>query len=59
MWLACVCRSKIVGGSPCIAGDACGVRRRGGENVITAAPVALPAPEAKSPEATPEPKQKH
>jgi hypothetical protein len=38
-----------------------GVRRRGGENVIkgTAEPVALPAPEAQSPEATPEPKQKH
>jgi len=36
-----------------------GVRRRGGENVISAAPVALPASQAQSPEATPEPKQKH
>jgi hypothetical protein len=37
-----------------------GVRRRGGENVIkgTAEPLALPAPEAQSREATPEPKRK-
>src|SRR5262245_16974089 len=36
-----------------------GVRRRGGENVITAEPVALPGSEAQSPEATPQPPQKH
>src|SRR5262249_36518379 len=36
-----------------------GVRRRGGENVITAAPVALPAPEGQSTEATPEATRKH